>query len=78
MEINLSNEMIEKITRVAFGRKNSLRRKIDEVEAESTINYREEAKKKILLNDLNKALNDATEIHELFLEMMEELGLTEE
>lgn len=73
MEINLSNEMIEKITRVAFGRYQTLRRQIEEVEAEETTNYRENARKNILLKDLNRAKEDADEVHKLFLELSEQI-----
>lgn len=73
MEINLSNEMIEKITRVAFGRYQSLRRHIEEVEAEETTNHRENARKNILLKDLNRAKEDADEVHKLFLELLEQI-----
>lgn len=78
MEINLSEEMIEKIACVAFGRRQSLRKMIEEVEKRDTAGYRDEAIKRITLKDLNKALDDAEEVHSLFWGMMEELGLVEE
>ena len=73
MEINLSEEMIEKITCTAWGRVRELKRKISEAETTETTNYREEAKKNILLKDLNKALADAEEVHELFIAMLNEI-----
>ena len=71
MEINLSNEMIEKITCVSFGRVRELRRKIEEVSKMEDSTQREHAKKTIYLKDLNRALEDAKEVHSTFLEMLE-------
>ena len=73
MEINLSAEMIEKVTCTAWGRVRELKRKINEVETMETTNYREEAKKNILLKDLNKVLADAEEVHQLFISMLNEI-----
>lgn len=73
MEINLSAEMIEKVTCTAWGRVRELKRKINEAETMETTNYREEAKKNILLKDLNKALVDAEEVHQLFISMLNEI-----
>ena len=71
MEINLSNEMIEKITCVSFWRVRDLRRKIEEASKMEDSTQREHAKKIIYLKDLNKALEDAKEVHSIFLEMLE-------
>lgn len=73
MEINLSEEMIEKITCTAWGRVRSLKRQINEAETMKTTNSREEVRKNILLKDLNKALTDAEEVHELFISMLNEI-----
>lgn len=73
MEINLSAEMIEKVTCTAWGRVRELKRKIDEAEKIEATNYREEVRKKILLKDLNKALEDADEVHQLFIAMLNEI-----
>ena len=70
MEINLSNEMIEKITCVAFGRVNQLKRNIEEENNKNAITEREKRVKSIYLKALNKALLDAKEVHETFLEML--------
>ena len=71
MTINLSEEMIEKITCVSFGRVRELGRKIEEAEQMEDSTQREHAKKMIYLKDLNKALKDAKEVHGVFLEMLE-------
>ena len=71
MTINLSEEMIEKITCVSFGRVRELERKIKEVDEMKENTQREIAKKTIYLKDLNKALEDAKEVHSMFLEMLE-------
>lgn len=73
MEINLSAEMIEKITCTAFMGRQTLRKQIEEVEAEEATTERAKAKKRILLNDLRKALSSAEEVHELFLAMLNEI-----
>ena len=73
MEINLSNEMIEKITRTAWARVRQLKRDISNEEQKESENYRESAKKKIYLNDLRKSLSDAEDVHELFLELLNQL-----
>ena len=71
MEINLSNEMIEKITCVAFARVNQLRRNIEEENSKEVSTEREKTVKRIYLKDLEKALSDAKEVHETFLEILE-------
>ena len=73
MEINLSEEMIEKITCTAWGRVRELKRKIDDAEKEKAENSREEVRKNILIKDLKKALADAEEVHELFIAMLNEI-----
>ena len=72
MEINLSNEMIEKITCVANGRVRELHRKIKEANEMDAVLDREKARKNILLNDLNKALAEAEEVHSLFFGLLSE------
>ena len=73
MEMNLSYEMIEKITCTAWGRVRELKRKIEEVSKQEVSTEREQAKKTILLNDLNRALSDAEEVHQLFISTLNEL-----
>ena len=71
MTINLSDEMIKKITCISFGRVRELRRKIKEAEQMENTTQRQATKKSIYLKDLNKALEDAKEVHNMFLEMLE-------
>ena len=78
MEINLSNEMIEKIISVALGRLEKLRD--EEQNAKEWIKVRsaferEENLKKayIYLENIEKAKEDAKEVHELFFELLKEI-----
>jgi hypothetical protein len=73
MTINLSNEMIEKITSVAGCRVRDLHHEIKVANDMDAVTDREKAKKRILLNDLNKALEDAEEVHKLFFELLAEV-----
>ena len=68
MEINLSEEMIRKVTEISFARINELKRKIADNEKPTT------QRKRIYLYDLNKALADAKEVHGLFSELLEEVS----
>lgn len=73
MEINLSAEMIEKVTCTAWGRVRELNRKIEEESKKEVKTEREQARQNILLNDLRKALADAEEVHQLFISMLNEI-----
>ena len=73
MEINLSVEMIEKITCTAWGRVRELKRKIEEESKKEVNTEREQARQNILLNDLKKALADAEEVHQLFISMLNDI-----
>lgn len=73
MEINLSSEMIEKVTCVAFGRLNDLKARESIVKESIAVGKRQIARKKIILNDIEKAKEDAKEVHTLFLELLEQL-----
>ena len=73
MEINLSAEMIEKVTCTAWGRVRELNKKIEEESKKEAKTEREQAKQNILLNDLRKALEDAEEVHQLFISMLNEI-----
>ena len=73
MEINLSKEMIEKITCAAFGRFQDLRRKIEKTNSKEATTEREKAFKNLYLKDLNKALSESEEVHSLFLELLEQI-----
>ena len=66
MEINLSEEMIRKVTEMSFARINELKRKIEDNEKPAS------QRKRIYLYDLNKALVDAKEVHDLFSQLLEE------
>lgn len=66
MEINLSEEMIRKVTEMSFARINELKRKIEDNEKPAS------QRKRIYLYDLNKALEDAKEVHDLFSQLLEE------
>lgn len=74
MNINLSEEMIEKITCVAFGRVNHLKRTIEKESKVEVMTEREKARKRIVMKDLEKALEDAKEVHEMFLELLQQLN----
>lgn len=67
MEINLSEEMIRKVTEISFARINELKRKIADNEKPTT------QRKRIYLYDLNKALEDAKEVNDLFSQLLEEV-----
>ena len=73
MTINLSAEMIEKVTCTAWGRIRELNRKIEEETKKETHTEREQARKNILLNDLKRARDDAEEVHQLFISMLNEI-----
>lgn len=73
MEINLSAEMIEKVTCTAWGRVRDLKRKIEEQSKVATMTERETKRKEMLLKSLNKALTDAEEVHQLFISMLNEI-----
>lgn len=79
MQINLSDEMIYKITCVSFGRLQALREKEDAVKNSIAVGKRQIARKHILLNDIEKAKADAEDVRALFLGLLRELegdGLT--
>lgn len=71
MEINLSNEMIEKITCVAFGRIQDLKRKEKETKESLAVGERQIARKHLLIKEIQKARADAEDVHELFSSMLE-------
>ena len=73
MEINLSQEMIEKITCVAFGRVQDLKQKEKETHERIAVGERQIARKHLLIKDIQSARADAEEVYELFLSMLEEL-----
>ena len=73
MEINLSKEMIEKITCVGFGRVQDLKQKEKETHERIAVGERQIARKHLLIKEIQKARADAEEVHELFLSMLEEL-----
>ena len=75
MEINLSNEMIEKIISVALGRLEKLRD--EEQNAKEWIKVRSAYEREeniknayIYLENIKKAKSDAEEVYRLFMELM--------
>ena len=75
MEINLSNEMIEKIISVALGRLEKLRDEEQNakewIEVRSAFEREENIKNAyIYLENIKKAKSDAEEVYRLFMELM--------
>ena len=73
MEINLSEEMIEKITCVSFGRLSDLKAKEEAVKNSMAVGETQIRRKHMQLKDIEKAKADAEEVHALFLELLEEV-----
>lgn len=72
MEINLSEEMIEKIACVANGRINDLKSKEKLIKDSMAVGETQIRRKHMQLKDIEKAKADAEEVHDLFLELLEE------
>lgn len=72
MEVNLSMEMIEKITKVAFGRIHDLKQKRSETEERLAVGDCNIRRKHLLLKEIDRAIEDAEDVHELFLSMQGE------
>ena len=73
MEINLSVEMIEKITFVSAGRISDLKAKEEAVKNSMAVGETQIRRKHMQLKDIEKAKADAEEVHALFLELLEEV-----
>ena len=73
MEINLSAEMIEKITYVSAGRLSDLKTKEEVVKNSMAVGQTQIRRKHMQLKDIEKAKVDAEEVHALFLELLEEV-----
>ena len=73
MEINLSEEMIEKITYVSAGRLSDLKAKEEAVKNSMAVGETQIRRKRMQLKDIEKAKADAEEVYALFLELLEEL-----
>lgn len=73
MEINLSTEMIEKITFVTAGRISDLKAKEEAVKNSMAVGETQIRRKHMQLKDIEKAEADAEEVHTLFLELLEEV-----
>lgn len=73
MQINLSDEMIEKITCVAAGRLGDLKAKEKAVKDSMAVGETQIRRKHIQLNDIKKATTDAEEVHALFLELLDQI-----
>lgn len=74
MEINLSEEMIEKIACVANGRINDLKSKEKLIKDSMAVGDTQIRRKHMQLKDIEKAKADAEEVHDLFLELLEEIS----
>ena len=66
MEINLSEEMIEKITYVSAGRLSDLKAKEEAVKNSMAVGETQIRRKRMQLKDIEKAKTDAGEVHALF------------
>ena len=73
MEINLSVEMIEKITCVSAGRSSDLKAQAEAVTDSMAVGQTQIRRKHMQLKDIEKAKVDAEEVHALFLELLEEV-----
>lgn len=73
MRINLSTEMIEKITYVSAGRLSDLKAKEEFVKNSISVGETQIRRKHMQLKDIEKAKVDAEEVHALFLELLEEI-----
>lgn len=73
MEINLSAEMIEKITYVSAGRLSDLKAKEEVVKNSMAVGQTQIRRKHMQLKDIEKAKVDAEEVNALFLELLEEV-----
>ena len=73
MEINLSAEMIEKIIFVSAGRLSDLKAKEEAVKNSIAVGETQIRRKHMQLKDIEKAKEDAKEVHALFLELLEEV-----
>lgn len=74
MEINLSIEMIEKIACVSAGRLSDLKAKEETVKNSMAVGETQIKRKHMQLKDIEKAKADAEEVHDLFLELLEEIS----
>ena len=73
MEINLSEEMIEKIAYVSAGRISDLKVKEKAVKDSMAVGETQIRRKHMQLKDIEKAKADAEEVHTLFLDLLEEV-----
>ena len=73
MEINLSEEMIEKITYVSAGRLSDLKAKEEAVKNSMAVGETQIRRKHMQLKDIEKAKSDAEKVHALFLDLLEEV-----
>ena len=73
MDINLSDEMVEKIVCTAWGRAQSLKKTIMEQQKEEPTTQRGKARKNLLIKSLRESLQDAEEVHSTFLELLNQV-----
>ena len=73
MEINLSEEMIEKITLVSAGRLSDLKEREETVKNSMAVGKTQIRRKHMWLKDIEKAKADAEEVQALFWELWKEV-----
>lgn len=73
MEINLSEEMIEKICRVSFGRMQDLKEKEKITRDSIAVGQANIRRKHIHLKDIETAMEEANKVHELFFELLKQI-----
>lgn len=73
MEINFSNEMIEKITFISAGRISDLKEKEEIIKNSMAVGKTQIRRKHMQLKDIKKAMEDAEEVHDMFLELLKEI-----
>lgn len=78
MEINLSAEMIEKITCVVFGRIHDLTEKEKAIKESIAVGETKIRQKRMQLKEIENAKTDAEEVYNLFSKIMEEEPMTTE
>ena len=71
MEINLSDEMIQKTTYVAAGRLRDLKAKEEAINDNIAVGETQIRRKHIQLKDIEKAKADAEDVHSLFCELLQ-------
>ena len=73
MEVNLSNEMIDKIAYLSYGRIYDLQEKEKLIKDSIAVGTSQIKRKQSHLKTIQKALSDAKEVYELFLELSNQI-----